>query len=154
MKISVARAMKEKNRIIRKIAELEVTFLGNVVDERNSDELVDVSGNVDEWMNLKDKLVNLKVAIGKANAESGALQCVYGMEEARGTLTRLDRIPFNTKSEWSRNPVTGEMEEIKKVASLSKEKIEQSKKEVQKLIDDLQDALDEINAKTFIEFEI
>jgi len=154
MKISVARAMKEKNRLIRRISELETTFRKNVVDEKEKASAVNVSANVGEWMNLRDKLVNLKVEIGKANAASGALQCIYGIEEARGTLVMLGRIPCDTESNWQRNPVSGEMEEFKRIASLSEEKIEQSKKEVQKLIDDLQDALDETNAKTFIEFEL
>ncbi len=151
MRMSVARAMKEKNRLVRSISQLEETFRYNVTEERSSETPVNVNGNIEEWINLKDKLVKLKVAIGKANAESGALQCVYAMEEARGTLSRLNCVPTDVNSTWSRNPVTGEMEEFRRSASISQSQVEDLKNAIQQKVDDLQDKLDEINATTFIE---
>ena len=67
-KINLARALKEKKRIISRIQEIVSCRHENVYEEDEAPQL-DLRCKADEMRFLKGLLVNLKTHIAKANAE-------------------------------------------------------------------------------------
>ena len=106
-KINLARALKEKKRIISRIQEIISCRHENVYEE---DELpqFDLRGKMEEVRFLKGLLVNLKTHIAKTNAEKGICERVYEMEELKQELQFFERLDTTTTPRKERNPMTGE----------------------------------------------
>lgn len=151
MKISVSRAMKEKARMLKELNELISTFSQNVYSERYTP-TVNVLLNYDRAKTLKNNIVTLKKQIARANVASGASNIIVELTECKSFLSAMRRVSTNVEPDFSRNPATGEIEKVKKMAFISPDDVEREKQELQKKIYSLQDKLDELNATTFIDF--
>jgi len=164
MKMSIARALKEKNRLVGKInqvrnllnAENVKTFSVQVKDGEQYDEekliaacdgkrKVDVKALEVEWKTLEEKLIQLKVAIQKAN--SGAIETLVRLQEAKSHLTQINEIRYgeNEVSENYNGRVTGIS------AALGQEYELAEKTKYTNLVNELQDKIDEYNATTQVE---
>ena len=151
-KINLARALKEKKRIISRIQEI-VSFRYENVYEDGEKPQTNLLQKFDELRYLKGLLVSLKTLIAKANAEKGICERVYEMEELKQELNLFERLDTNTTPRKERNPMTGEIKLIPRMAFFPFEDVENNKKDIKARLNELQDEIDEINGSTFIEYE-
>ena len=148
MKVTLARALKEKNRVAGKIHSLmDLVVKGNVHDEDELPEL-DLKRMVDEIKSLEDHLVGIKAKIAMANHPvNGKLT---EMAELKAMMAFLGKVNTKEESRFS----FGDSKKIKKVAVISAAELIEEKDEYQKRINKLQDDLDEHNAVTFVDIEL
>ena len=148
MQISLARAFKERARLNQKIIETL-----NLIKEENSIieggiRSFDIRKKYQEFHVLSDKLISLKQAISRANA--GIDEKLVELAEVKNLLARVKDIP------------TREGKQVKGFSSddgvytseIKKVEITEEMETLQQRINDLQDEIDEFNARTRIEFEL
>lgn len=105
MKMTIARALKEKNRIVGKINTVRATVMrenaksgvfatdsdiseADMVKAVDSKRRTDVKALEAEWKALEERLVAVKTAIQKANV--GAIETLVRLQEAKSHLAQLD----------------------------------------------------------------
>jgi hypothetical protein len=153
MKFNISRALKEKNRISGKIAKLQKQVEefntyeeGKVLDFSSVELLKQLQ---EEWAHL----INLKIKIATANI--GIADKLIELTEAKAELAFWNQfrnsgpsVEDSEKSEyragqWGAIP-------IKKYSSITSKEILDHRDRVQKLIENLQDEIDDYNAQTLI----
>jgi hypothetical protein len=153
MTFNISRALKEKNRISGKIAKLQkqVEEFNTYEDGQTLDlSSIDLFGQLqEEWAYL----IDLKIKIAIANI--GIADKLIKLTEAKAELAFWNQFknsgPFidNTeRSEYRGGQYV--MVSIKKYSSISSKEILDERDRVQKLIENLQDEIDDYNAKTLI----
>lgn len=159
MKITLAHALKLKKRFIGKITDLENNIRSNNVFYKENEKMpsleqkVDISSDWNEYLKVKEQLVNLKNIIAKANAENGISEFVYRMEEKKSYISFLQKIKINANVRPDRDVVGGEVVFFEKEAQISKEDITKWIEDTKLEIECLQDKIDELNGKITIDFE-
>ena len=88
MKITLAQALKEKNRLAG-----EITHLWNLVQRENScwdnhTRCIDIRETLETIGTYTEKLIELKTKIGKANKDN--LENMYTLEELKSKISKLD----------------------------------------------------------------
>ena len=148
MKINLAQALKEKNRLAG-----EITNMWNLVQRENScwenhTRCIDIRETLETIGTYTEKLIELKTKIGKANKDN--LENMYSLEELKSKISKLDGI--NTEEDVK---YIGMQETIKMVRTveIQESEILKMKKELQIECNRLQDALDSYNVRTTIEFD-
>lgn len=157
MKVTLARALKEKKRIAGRINTLEQFIRSNNVYEVENKELPsykaekmrDVQEKLNELAILRKKMVETKEAIAKANAENGICGLVYEMEECKSEISFYRQIDTIVRPRSFENN-NGQTVFIEKIAQIPKETVDSKIEELTKAIEKLQDKVDEINATVFI----
>ena len=146
MKITLAKAFKERSRLNRKIQDI----LGLIRDENSIAEggvrSIDVREKFSEFKDLGTKMIALKQAIGRANA--GIADRLVEIVELKEIRSKLLAIPTNEGRQRTFP------EEHILVAEIKKAEILAEAEELQGRIDKLQDEIDDFNARTHIEFEL
>lgn len=156
MKVTLARALKEKKRIAGRINTLEQFIKNNNIYEVENNEFpsykVEKMRNVQEKLNelskLRKKMVKTKEVIAKANAENGICGLVYEMEECKSEISFYKQI--NTTARPSHFESNGTSFFIERIAQVPKEDVDSRIEELTKAIEKLQDKIDEINASSFV----
>ena len=148
MMITLAQALKEKNRIVG-----EITRLWGLVENENScweshTRSVDVKETVKTIEFLVQKLVELKTKIGKAN--EGNLANMYALEECKSQMSRFSKL--NTEEDVRYRGVNDDVMEVRS-AEITAQEVLQRNKNLQRQCNQLQDELDAYNAIHKIEFE-
>lgn len=163
MKMSIARALKERKRIIGEMntirtrlnnnngvqVNVKVDELGNykmpTVDELNKHRKVDPKVLMDQWYALREKLVDLKVKLQAAN--NGIARQLVMLSELKTELTIVDSQCYGT------NNVELYSDKFVRVFDYVYDDAWHIAKtdELRKQINDLQDEVDEYNATHFIE---
>ena len=151
MKVKLARALKEKNRLVgdinrlRKLFERENSRLENTKSTSSREKI---------WKDLENttaKLVQVKTAIFLAN--SGVYKKIVEMGELKSLISWLEVVDNTEDSqqvpERGENGIT--YREIKRTAFLNQEKVDSKILDVQKVIAQLQDEIDEYNATVAVE---
>jgi len=151
--MNIAKGLKEKNRISGKIAKLQnqINLVNRFEDGKkqdfNSRELL--TQLQEEWAHL----INLKNKIAAANI--GIADKLIKLTEAKAelqfwnTFTNAGQdVEVSTKSIY-KNREYVEVE-VKTYSSITSKEIFDNRERVQKLIEDLQDEIDDYNAKTQI----
>lgn len=149
MKMSIAHALKEKNRLVK-----EIERLWSAVQSENSclethKRTTDVKK---AWETIKlygAKLVELKTKIG--NAYQGEIfRKIHLLDETKNRITKL----ANTSgSEDPEVPYRGGEVKINRTAVFSDEMLLAMQRQLQAEANRLQDEIDEFNANTKIDFE-
>ena len=146
--ISLAQALKEKNRIVGEIAKLW-TMVGN---ENSCWEIhtrsIDVNETVERIEFLTQKLIELKTKIGKAN--EGNLENMYRLEECKSQISRYNGL--DTTEDVRYRGINDNITEVR-TAEITAKKVIQRTENLQRQCDVLQDELDAYNATHKIEFE-
>jgi len=148
MMITLAQALKEKNRIVGEISRLWV-----LVENENScweshTRSVDVKETMKTIEFLVQKLVELKTKIGKAN--EGNLANMYALEECKSQMSRFSKL--NTLEDVRYRGVNDDKMEVRS-AEITAQEVLQRNKNLQRQCNQLQDELDAYNATHKIEFE-
>jgi hypothetical protein len=146
--ITLAQALKEKNRIVGEISRLWV-----LVENENScweshTRSVDVKETMKTIEFLVQKLVELKTKIGKAN--EGNLANMYALEECKSQMSRFSKL--NTLEDVRYRGVNDDKMEVRS-AEITAQEVLQRNKNLQRQCNQLQDELDAYNATHKIEFE-
>ena len=148
-KITLIRAFKERSRIIRQIQKLHL-----LIHEENSIleggiRSIDVRKTYAECTRLNGKLIELKQAISRANC--GIIEKLVELAEIKTICFQLKCLPVKEGKQESSS-----YEETKTeiwTAELKKAEITAELNALQSRMDELQDEIDEFNARTLIEFE-
>ena len=148
MKMSLAQALKEKNRIVGEIANL-----WNLVQSQNSvwetqNRSIDVRETIETIELYTKKLIELKTKIGAAN--EGNLQNMYALEECKSRMARLGGL--NTNEDIRYHGLNDE-KITRLTAVITAAEVIKLMKALQKECNRLQDALDSYNATHTIEFD-
>ena len=148
MKMSLAQALKEKNRIVG-----EITHLWNLVQNQNSvwethNRSIDVRETMETIELYTEKLIELKTKIGAAN--EGNLQNMYALEECKSRMAKLDGMDT---TEDIRYHGLNDEKIIRRTSVITAAEVIKMTKELQKKCNHLQDALDAYNATHTIEFD-
>lgn len=155
MKINLSRALKEKNRLIKKIKKLQdFIYTNNTYEEVGVNDVnkICVLNEVSELEANIQELISLKSEIAKANANSGIAKLVYEMEELKSLASYYKR--FSTKSNLTscRYDGDGEYVTVKNKLQIDYETSIKMVDSCEEKIESLQDQIDDLNATTFIEF--
>ena len=147
MQISLARAFKERARLDRKII-----MALKLISEENSliqggVRSVDIRKKYQEFHDLTNKQIRLKQAISHANA--GISDKLVELAEVKHLLAWIKDIPTMEGKEVNKYS----SDEGTYTSEIKKGEITSEMETLQKRIDDLQDEIDEFNARTHIEFE-
>ena len=148
MKMSLAQALKEKNRIVGEIANL-----WNFVQSQNSvwethNRSIDVRETMETIELYTEKLVELKTKIGNAN--EGNLQNMYALEECKSRMAKFGNLDT---TEDIRYHGLNDEKIIRRTSVITASEVIKMTKELQKKCNRLQDALDAYNATHTIEFD-
>ncbi len=148
--ITLAQALKEKNRISGEIRRLWEALQQENSRREDETRSIDIRETLKTIELYTEKLVELKTKIGLANA--GNLKHIYRMEECKGKLAKLadvntDDAPFYLQV-YSNN---GKL--ISRNVVISKKEIREMQNRLQLECNKLQDEMDAYNALTKIDFE-
>lgn len=148
--VSIARALKEKNRVAGRLAKAR-----QLVDEENSKEKkvprgVDVKAVYDEAKMLIDRMVAIKTAIAVANQP--IVGTVVELAEVKSEIAYLNRL--DVKAGVFEEPCYGGKVVKEYDAVLKKAEVLAEVDALQRRADELQDALDEFNASVKVEIEM
>lgn len=152
-KINLARALKEKKRIIARINEIVVWMGSGNVHYKDEIPNVDLREKYEKLREYKHQLIELKEKIAKANAQSGIALNVYNMEELKAELAIWNRMNTDVTPDRERDYETKEVTIRERVAFYSFQEVEDKKKELREMIEATQDRIDDLNATTFIELD-
>ena len=150
MKITLAQALKEKNRLAG-----EITTLWTLVQKENScwddhTRCIDIRETLETIRLYTEKLIELKTRIGQAN--KGNLENMYSLEELKSQISKLSGV--NTVEDVQYLSVgVGKNIERSRSAEVTAAEILQMKKDLQTRCNRLQDAMDAYNVRTTIEFD-
>ena len=150
MKIKLAQALKEKNRIASEIQRLWGLITRENSKREDLTPLIDVAKTYEQVQLYTEKLIELKTKIGLANA--GILERIYRMEECKSKLSRLAMMDTDDSTEIQRLTDT-QYRELKLNVVFDKIQVLAMREELQQECNCLQDELDEYNATTTIEFD-
>ena len=150
MKITLAQALKEKNRLAGEIARAW-TFVQTENSKREDiRRVVDVEETYKKIKLYTEKLIELKTKIGVANA--GNLERIYRMEEYKSALARLERIGSDETSVFQKL-TESTYKEYKRTVVFTASQILEMREQIQMECNRLQDEMDAFNATVKIEFE-
>ena len=148
--VSLARGLKEKNRLAGKLKELrDGISLNNSRDEEMPRD-VDVEKSMDEAAKIKERLVEVKVALAAANKDIVGL--IIGLEELKSEiawLKNLDTTERKSRSYYADKEVIRRTDAI--ISGPAKLKMLE---ELQTKANKIQDELDDFNASHRICIEI
>jgi hypothetical protein len=144
--INLSRALKVKNRMVNRLAQLNAILTGyNSRPEGNHE--YDVREVYRERMVLAALLVRLKVAINAANHPVQAL--IYELSECKALIATLQQV--NTQHGPTTEGYAGTR--VTYVAQFRKIEIDKEIRRVEAEIDRIQDELDRFNHRTLITVE-
>ena len=148
--MSIARALKEKNRIAGRMNLVRNRIANNNSCETTSKRQFDIDELFKESRNLEENLIIVKAAIAKANI--GIVDKINKLAELKAEISWLNNI--NTRegkfTEHSYgNQITREFTVV-----ISAGNVVQETEILQKECEDLQDEIDTYNASHYIEVEL
>lgn len=141
--MTVAKALKTKNRLVKKINTLtNRIYEYNSIPDGNR-RPYDMEQLLNEIGELRKKLVDLKAKVHRANEP--VFEKIFRLSELKSYITSLNSVDTTTGVDtgWGSSEVTH-------VAQIGPAELNVLIDGVQAQIDDLQDELDEWNAKTQI----
>ena len=142
MNVTLARALKEKNRIAGRLGKAQQLVKKENRKSAGSPRSVDVAAMLAEVERLSALLAQVKAAIAKAN--DGIVATIVELEETKSLLAFVGAVPADESVEVERT-YQGIMERHWDVAIREPELLAKADA-LQKRADALQDALDEYNA--------
>ena len=148
MLITLAQALKEKNRLTGEISKLWLLVQHENACWENRRRSIDVNATVQLINEYTQKLIELKTKIGKAN--SGNLKNMYALEEYKSQISKYGNIDVAEDVRY-----LGENEDrtLNKSCVIKASEVLKLQKSLQIKCNILQDELDVYNATHTIEFD-
>ena len=148
--VSIARALKEKNRVAGRLAKAREIIGKENSKDKSLPRRVDVEAAYAEAKMLEARLVAIKSAIAQAN--NPIVAKIIELDEVKAEIAFMNGI--NVKEGRFEEVAYGNKIVREIEAVVGQERVLAEVAELQKRADALQDALDEFNASTKIEIEI
>lgn len=149
-RVTVARALKEKNRVAGRLAKARSLVGKENSKDKNVKRGIDVAETYALSKTLKDRLVSIKTAIAEANAP--IISKIIELDELKSEISYLNELDakegkivsmnYGVRNESDMEAVIHQSDVLKEVAAL------------QARAERIQDELDEFNATTKIEIEV
>lgn len=149
-RVTIARALKEKNRVAGRLAKARELVGRENSKDKNVPRGIDVSETYALAKTLRDRLISIKSAISEAN--SPIVSKIIELDEVKSEISYLNGLDvkegkfvsgsYGTRIETDLDAVIRQPQVLDEVTAL------------QARADRLQDELDEFNATTKIEIEI
>lgn len=152
MKMTLAKALKHKNRVAKKIGRVSSDIQNNNSILTANDPEVDVRALDTMRHELVQHLVALKTAIHRAT--DPVRDKVFMMAELRGSIQFYQSLNTQHGKSASTRYFGGGDEFVEHKATMRKEHVDRIVADLEAQIDDIQDKLDEFNASTKIEIDI
>lgn len=148
MQITLAQALKEKNRIVGEISKLWSLVQSENACWENRTRSIDVQETMQTIDWYTEKLIELKTKIGKAN--EGNLENMYALEEYKSRISKCGSIDTDEEVRY-----LGANDEriLRKICVIKANEILKLQKSLQMKCNRLQDELDAYNATHKIEFD-
>lgn len=150
MKMSLARALKEKNRLAGELNRCWALVCKENSKREDVSRVTDVAALYETIHVYREALIDLKKKIGLANA--GNLDCIYRMEECKNELRQLELINTDETSDFQEIGDSN-YKEFKRSVVFTAAQVYEMKQALQQECNSIQDELDEYNASTKIEFD-
>ena len=150
MKIRLAQALKEKNRLASEVERLWGLIIRENSKREDLTPAIDVAKTFELVQLYTEKLIELKTKIGLANA--GILERIYRMEECKSKLANLGMMNTDDSTEIQRLTDT-QYRELRRNVVFDKTQVLTMREELQQECNCLQDVLDDYNASITIEFD-
>ena len=147
MNVTLARALKEKNRLAGRLRKAMSLVKRANRKREGSPQSVDVAAALAEVERLSALLAQVKAAIAKAN--DGIMARIVELEETKALIAFVESVPADEEVEVERD-YRGVVERRWEVAIREPELLAKAEA-LQKRADALQDALDEYNAATRVD---
>ena len=145
MKMSIARALREKNRLNGEIERLWKIFQDENSALEPHKRTADIEQTFEMIEQYSDKLVELKTKIGNANS-ADHLRRIHLLDETKNRLAKL------SATDGSEDPEERFDRKIERTAIFNDEALLVMRRKLQSEANRLQDQIDEFNAETTIEF--
>ncbi len=143
--VNLSKALKGKNRLLSEMKELSTEFTSSISVEVSQEFTSDTKEKLKDYENKMEEICKLKTAIQKANIE--ILPKIYMMAELKGYVNLLKRVKSCIK--------TGKFNEYTQVteykSNITVSEIDTMIKDAKIGINNMQDDIDEFNAKNRIE---
>ena len=149
-RVTMARALKEKNRVAGRLAKARELVARENSRDKNVPRGIDVSETYALAKTLRDRLVAIKTAIAEAN--SPIVSKIIELDEVKSEISYLNGLDVKEGKFVSGNYGTRIETELEAV--IRQPQVLDEVTALQARADRLQDELDEFNATTKIEIEI
>ena len=148
--VSLARGLKEKNRLAGKLRELRESISLNNSHDEDVPRDIDVEKTLEATIKIKERLTAVKIALAEANKEIVGL--IIGLEELKSEiawLKGLDTTSRTTKTYYAEKEIVHRTDAV--ITGSAKLKMVE---ELQAKANKIQDELDDFNASHRICIEI
>ena len=152
MKVTLARALKYKNRVVERMRKLEGDIAAHNSVLEGAERDLDPKAALDERIALQNHLIQLKLKLDAANAP--IKDAIATSQELKGWIAFLQRINTSHGKVDARRTMYGEQGEINYQAAIRKVDVDKMVSAAQQEIDALQERMDQFNNITTIEVEI
>ena len=149
-RVTMARALKEKNRVAGRLAKARELVARENSRDKNVPRGIDVSETYALAQTLRDRLVAIKTAIAEANGP--IVSKIIELDEVKAEISYLNGLDVKEGKFVSGNYGTRIETELEAV--IRQPQVLDEVTALQARADRLQDELDEFNATTKIEIEI
>lgn len=144
MKINIAQGLKIKNRLTAEIKEIDTQLrVHNVIEDGVTPDY-DTATLLQRRQEITDEVVAIKAAISRANGPVVSL--IYKQAEYRGLIVTLKGMQVTARRQRAAN-----METVSFTPQISAKVRDQKVKELEKIVNEIQDELDRFNHSTLIE---
>lgn len=152
MKITLASALQQRNKLVADLADLQQKMIRNfsIMEGENFEYNFEILYR--KFEELQDKLVELKTKIQTANVP--ILSVIFLLSELKNELKMLKSLPFK-RDQRDLRYVGGEQisSVLKATNSLTREEVDKKIEDLNLKIQILQNRLNEHNHTTMIEFD-
>lgn len=148
--MNLTRALKEKNRLIKKITTVRNQIVSSNVSLKENPFPYNMEILQTNYSTLIDILINMKVAIQIANQP--ILEKIYALSELKSASSMFSQM--DTKEGMHETGGYGASELREYEVQINRSQLDSRVEDLQTEIDALQDKIDEFNATTTIDFEI
>ena len=149
-RVTIARALKEKNRVAGRLAKARELVGRENSKDKNVPRGIDVSETYTLAKTLRDRLVSIKTAIAEANGP--IVSKIIELDEVKSEISYLNGLDVKEGRFVETN--YGSRIETELEAVIRKPQVLDEVAALQARADRLQDELDEFNAATKIEIEV
>lgn len=150
-KVSIARALKEKNRVAGQLIAIRKIISNENSLGQNTSRSADIGAMYEEEKKVDSKLVSIKTAIAIANVK--IVNKIIELDEIKSRIAWVCKINADEGIKYENATYHSSGYEVKYDAVLSKAFLREEEELLKKRADELQDEIDEYNAITYVEIE-
>ena len=148
--MNISKAMKKLKKLKNRSSTIGAKISKHNRTLTEKDHIYEVEDLIKEYKTVTDEIVSTKLAIMKANVDSGNYELILRIGELKGFRSVLDNV--DTSSGIDEEAMRyGSSEKIEYKAQISEKKMEEIVTVLEEEIEGHIDTLDEFNAKTTIQ---